>query len=120
LRRYIPELEFSAVGIDPGGLLEDRIEARLGEMREGGLLEEVRALAGRMGRTAAAAVGYRELLAHLRGEVGLDEAFANAARSTRRLAKKQRTWFQRDPRIRWIPWLENRADRVERVMEVIG
>lgn len=119
LRRYRSEVEFSAVGIDSGGLLESRIEFRLKQMRDGGLVDEVRSLESRMGRTAANAVGYRELLGHLQGDCTADEAFATIARNTKRLAKKQRTWFQRDPRIRWIPWFDHDDERVARTMEAL-
>jgi len=120
LKRYVPDLEFTAVGIDPGSVIDDRIDRRLEEMRSGGLVEEVSGLASRLGRTARSAVGYREILDHLTGETSLDEAFASIGRSTRKLARKQRTWFQRDPRIRWIPWIEDESKRVERVMEVFA
>jgi tRNA dimethylallyltransferase len=120
LRRYDPEVEFEAVGLDPDDVLDDRIDRRLEEMRRGGLVEEVHGLRGRLGRTARAAVGYREVLSHLEGKVGLDEAFQDAARSTKRLARRQRTWFQRDPRIRWIPWIEDADRRAERALEVLG
>jgi tRNA dimethylallyltransferase len=120
LRRYVPQIEFTAVGIDPGSLLDHRIDARLAAMREGGLVDEVTRLEPRLGKTSRAAVGYREILDHLNGRGSLDEAFAAIGRNTRRLAKKQRTWFQRDPRIRWIPWMETESDRVERVMEIVG
>ena len=119
LRRYVPDVEFTAVGIDPGPRLDERIDRRLDAMRRGGLLEEVEGLRGRMGRTARSAVGYREMLAHLEGNVSLEEAFEAIGRNTRRLAKKQRTWFQRDPRIRWIPWMDDESDRVERAMEIL-
>lgn len=119
LRRYVPDIEFTAVGIDPGPRLDERIDRRLDDMRRGGLLEEVEGLRGRLGRTAGSAVGYREILAHLEGEVSLDEAFEAIGRNTRRLAKKQRTWFQRDPRIRWIPWMDDETDRVERATEIL-
>lgn len=118
LKRYVPDIDFTAVGVDPGSATEGRIDRRLDEMRRGGLLEEVRSLAGRLGRTARSAVGYREVLDHLEGKCSLDEAFASIGQNTRRLAKKQRTWFQRDPRVRWIPWIEEESERVERVMEV--
>ncbi len=118
LARYVPELEFTAVGIDPGADLDQRISGRLASMRSGGLLEEVSALKGRLGKTASLAVGYRELLAHLDGQLELEEAFVEIERNTLRLAKKQRTWFQRDPRIRWIPWT-NSEDQVERAMEIL-
>lgn len=120
LRRYVPEIEFCAVGVDPGTGLEDRIDQRLVAMREGGLVDEVKGLQGRLGRTARTAVGYREILDHLGSDGDLDSAFAEIGANTRRLAKKQRTWFQRDPRIRWIPWMESEADRVDRAMEILS
>jgi tRNA dimethylallyltransferase len=120
LRRYVSEIDFTAVGIDPGGATEARVDRRLRQMRAGGLIGEVRALLGRMGRTARGAVGYREVRSHLEGDVTEDEAFQLAARNTKRLSKKQRTWFQRDPRIRWIPWLEDLDDRTERVLEALN
>lgn len=120
LRRYVPDLEFTAVGIDPGSALDELIDRRLDQMRQGGLLEEVMGLQGRLGRTARSAVGYREILDHLAGELTLNEAFDAIAQNTRKLARKQRTWFQRDPRIRWIPWMEDEAERVERAMEILS
>lgn len=119
LRRYVPEVEFTAIGVDPGGALEGRVERRMGEMRSGGLQAEVRGLQDRLGRTARTAVGYREILSYLAGDLSEKQAFDLAARNTKKLAKKQRTWFQRDPRIRWIPWIEDVADRTERALEVL-
>jgi tRNA dimethylallyltransferase len=117
VRRYVPEIAFDAVGIDPGSGLEERVDLRLREMRDGGLVDEVRSLAPRMGRTARGAVGYRELLAALRQETSMDEAFEQAAANTKKLARKQRTWFQRDPRIRWIPWIDEPDQRLRRILE---
>ncbi|MFP4554829.1 MAG: tRNA (adenosine(37)-N6)-dimethylallyltransferase MiaA, partial [Actinomycetota bacterium] len=117
--RYVPGVEFTAVGVDPGSAIDERIDRRLEEMRRGGLVEEVRGLRGRMGRTARSAVGYREILEHLEGRTSLDEAFEAIRENTRKLAKKQRSWFQRDPRIRWIPWMDDEAERVERAMEIL-
>lgn len=119
LRRYQSEIQFTAIGVDPGELLEPRIDQRLEEMRHGGLFEEVARLRGRLGRTAASAVGYRELLAHFDGETSEVEAFRAVAVNTRRLARRQRTWFQRDPRIRWIPWVDDQTDRVNRALEAL-
>lgn len=104
LRRYLPRHDFTAFGIDPEGALDERIDRRLQEMREEGLVEEVQELWPRMGRTARSAVNYRQLGEYLEGRMGEQEAFAEAARATRKLARRQRTWFQRDPRVRWIPW----------------
>jgi tRNA dimethylallyltransferase len=120
LRRYVPVVGFTAIGLDPGDRLDDRVDQRLDMMRSGGLVEEVARLWGRMGRNARTAVGYREIAEYLGGEVSEQTAFVNAARATRRLARKQRTWFQRDPRIRWIPWLEDADDRASQVLEALS
>jgi tRNA dimethylallyltransferase len=72
---------------------------------EAGLLDEVRALAARPGglsRTARQALGYRELLTHIEDGVPLDEAMARAVARTRAFARRQWSWFKRDPRIRWL------------------
>lgn len=119
VRRYESEVEFTAVGVDPGDDLSGRVERRVAAMRSGGLLDEVRSLASRLGRTARAAVGYRELLPVIAGSTDPEDAFEAIARNTMRLAKKQRTWFQRDPRIRWIPWHDDVGDRVNRVIEAL-
>lgn len=117
VRRYVPEIDFEAVGVDPGGELEERVDQRLASMRRGGLLEEVRSLSPRLGRTARNAVGYREILDALAGDISVDAAFDQAAAHTKKLARRQRTWFQRDPRIRWIPWIEDIEQRTKRVLE---
>jgi tRNA dimethylallyltransferase len=119
LRRYKAEIEFTAVGVDPGDQVRARVDQRLGRMKAGGLVAEVKALRPRLGRTAASAVGYREVLRFLGGETNADETFEAISRNTRKLAKKQRTWFQRDPRIRWIPWFNHGDERIERTLEAL-
>ena len=52
--------------------------------------------------TAAQALGYKELLAHLRGELGLSEAVALIKVRTRQFAVRQERWYRRDPRVRWV------------------
>jgi tRNA dimethylallyltransferase len=120
LRRYVPRVAFTAAGLDPGEVLDDRIEGRLAQMRAGGMVAEVARLWDRMGRNARTAVGYREVAAHVAGQIDEGTAFADAARSTKRLARKQRTWFRRDPRIRWIPWVEDPGERARRLLEALG
>lgn len=120
LRSYVAEVEFAAVGVDAGGATETRIDARLVEMRRNGMTDEVRGLLGRMGRTARKAVGYRELLHHLQGTSTEEEAYQLTAAGTKKLARKQRTWFRRDPRIRWIPWLADVDQRIDRAMEALS
>lgn len=83
--------------------LDTRIAARYRSQLEAGFLDEVRALADReLSRTAAQALGYRELLAHLRGDLTLEAAVEAAVARTRRFARRQQRWFQRDPRIHWL------------------
>ncbi len=101
---YEPVRPFTAVGLDPGKSLADRVAERFVAMLQAGLLDEVRALAPRLGRTAAQAVGYKELLPVVAGATSLDEGTAQAVRATLSLVKRQRTFFRRDPRIRWLPW----------------
>jgi tRNA dimethylallyltransferase len=108
------------VGVDPGDYLEDRVERRLASMREGGLVDEVSTLAPRLGRTARNAVGYRQILDALAGKTSIDDAFQRAATATKKLARRQRTWFQRDPRIRWIPWIEDVEQRARRILETFS
>jgi tRNA dimethylallyltransferase len=81
-----------------------RIAERFETMLSAGLVEEVRALAGRpsgLSRTARQAHGYREVLAHVAGQCTLEEAADQAVGRTRAFARRQRMWFRRDPRITW-------------------
>lgn len=84
-------------------VLTERIELRVHEMIESGLLGEVRALAATgLSKTAAQALGYKELLAHIEGTITLDEAVEQVILRTRQFAVRQLRWFQRDPRVRWV------------------
>jgi tRNA dimethylallyltransferase len=85
--------------------LDRRIETRVDQMWAAGFEAEVRQLeqAGlREGRTASRALGYQQLLRHLTGEWTLDQARAETVRATRRFARRQESWFRRDPRISWL------------------
>lgn len=84
--------------------LAERIERRVATMLEAGLLDEVRRVrAAGMSRTAAQALGYKELIDHLDGRVTLAEAVDQVVLRTRQFAVRQERWFRRDPRVRWIP-----------------
>jgi tRNA dimethylallyltransferase len=86
-------------------VVADRIAARFHRQMADGFLDEVRRLLAEprgLSRTAGQALGYRELIAHLEGELPLDEALEVAVRRTRRFARRQASWFRRDPRIRWL------------------
>ena len=119
LARYVSDVDFAAVGLDAEDATETRIDVRLAEMRRSGMTDEVRGLVSRMGRTPRGAVGYRELLSHLEGTSTEEEAYRLAAAGTKKLARKQRTWFRRDPRIRWIPWTEDVDQRADRALEAL-
>jgi tRNA dimethylallyltransferase len=85
--------------------LAGRIEERTRAMVEGGLLDEVRGLLGRGVPPDAkplAAIGYRQMVAHLEGRASLAEAARQIARDTRRYAKRQMTWFRREPGLVWV------------------
>jgi len=104
LPQHVYEVPALQLGLDcDRAVLDARIEARVEHMWEAGLVDEVRALAAHgIGRTASRAVGYAEVLALLRGDLGASEARAAIAAGTRRLARKQMGWFGRDPRVHWL------------------
>lgn len=85
--------------------LDERIARRTHQMWEAGLLEEVTALERiglRDGRTASRAIGYQQALAQLDGELTRDQAIEQTAAATRRLARRQASWFKPDKRIAWL------------------
>ena len=98
-------------------LLSERIDARVNTMFEQGLVAEVQNLmnAGLLeGRTAQRALGYAQVISHLKGEISLDDAIEETKRATRQYARRQETWFSRDARIKWI---SPRQPRLESILE---
>lgn len=89
----------------PREVLYGRIDRRVDAMVEAGLIEEVRRLMQNEARfpTASQAIGYKEIAAALLGRMGMDEAIGKVKQATRNFAKRQLTWFRRDPRTIWIP-----------------
>ena len=86
-----------------------RIDRRVDQMMEQGLAEEVAGLLRQglsPGCTAMQAIGYKEIAAALRGEVPLEQAVEEVKLRSRQYAKRQRTWFRREPSVRWIVWEE--------------
>jgi tRNA dimethylallyltransferase len=89
----------------PADVVRARIAARYRQQLDDGFVDEVRRLAARpngLSRTAAQALGYRELLEHVTHGRDLDDAVDAAVRRTRQFARRQRAWFRRDPRIDWL------------------
>lgn len=86
-------------------VLDERIAARTASMFAAGFVEEVAALCEqglRAGKTAAQAIGYAQILAHFDGAYDLAEAQERTFVGTRRYVRRQRSWFRRDHRVRWL------------------
>ena len=89
----------------PRSILYDRISARVTDMLERGWVEEVKILLSDgvdPGVPAFQAIGYRQIVRHVRGEWSLRAAMEDTIRATRRYAKRQMTWFRREDDVRWI------------------
>ncbi len=100
--------------------LDARIASRFRAWMDQGLLEEVIALAGAPGglsRTARQAVGYRELLRHVEEGADLEACVEDAIIQSRRLARRQRSWFLRDPRVEWF---DDANDARRRLLAVLN
>jgi len=87
--------------------LDRRIDARVDRMWARGFEAEVRGLPRlREGKTASRALGYRQMLRFLDGDWTLEQAREETVRATRRFARRQESWFRRDPRVRWLSAVE--------------
>ena len=122
----LPTMEYAdplsiQVGVDiDRPTLDLRIEQRVAEMFEAGFVAEVeRLLAAGLADapTASRAIGYREVAAHLAGELTLDEARERTVTATRRFARRQDSWFRKDPRIVWVR--HDDPDRVEAAVRAV-
>lgn len=89
----------------PRPVLDERIEVRVHRMWAAGFVEETRKLheAG-LGTTAARALGYAQVIKYLDGEWSEEQAVDETIRATRRFARRQESWFRRDPRVVWLPY----------------
>jgi tRNA dimethylallyltransferase len=108
---YASVLPAVQIGLSvPRGELDQRIAARVRAMWQAGLVDEVRRLAAdtepggglRSGRTASRALGYAQVLSFLDGECTEAQAEEQTVRATRRFARRQESWFRRDPRVTWL------------------
>ena len=122
----IPQLVpacFVGLSVEPA-VLNARIDARVDGMFDAGLVDEVaRLLQGgfRDGITAPQAIGYKEVVAALDGETTMEEAATRIKTATHRYAKRQRTWFRKDRRIRWIDANEpDVAAQAAEALDVLG
>lgn len=122
----LPTLEYAdpasvQIGIDiDRPTLDRRIEQRVDQMFAAGFVAEVERLltAGLAeGRTASRAIGYPEVSAYLAGELTLDEARERTVVATRRFARRQDSWFRKDPRITWVRFDD--PDRSEKAARTV-
>jgi len=88
----------------PRDLLDQRIIDRVHQMFEDGFVDEVKSLEKnlRLGKTAFRALGYSQVLSHLSGEISEDEAISLTINATKKFARRQLSWFRRDPLIHWL------------------
>ena len=86
----------------PREVLYERINARCDRMMADGLLDEARRLLSKRQLNALNTVGYKEMFAYLDGTWPLEEAVERMKGNTRRYARKQLTWFKKDPEVRWF------------------
>jgi tRNA dimethylallyltransferase len=109
------------VGLNPPRAdLYRRIDLRVNEMYAGGLLDEVRALASRSGSPAMPpleALGYRQALAFVQGIMPIEEAVRDTQTATRQYAKRQLTWFRREPDVRWFGGFGNDPNLEQQVFD---
>lgn len=93
-------------------LLHERINLRVDRMMESGLLDEVSSLVDdgyEQFLTSQQAIGYKEIISHLKGEISLEDAISSIKARTRQYAKRQLTWFRADPRVVWVDMTEKSA-----------
>jgi tRNA dimethylallyltransferase len=123
----LPRLEYAdaltvQIGVDiDRPTLDERIARRVEEMFAGGFVEEVEALLARglaEGRTASRAIGYREVTGYLAGDRSLAEAIEQTTVATRRFARRQDSWFRKDPRIVWVA--HDDPDRVDKAVAAVA
>jgi tRNA dimethylallyltransferase len=123
LDAYAPS-RFLLVGVRlPHEIVAARIAARYDRQVHDGFLDEVRRLLGApqgLSRTARQALGYRELASHVEQGVPLAEALDLAIRRTRRFARRQASWFRRDPRIGWLDAAEDPSTLLDALAGAVG
>jgi tRNA dimethylallyltransferase len=119
-KSYYPHAHQFAIRVERE-VLNQRISERVAQMWREGFVSEVEALllqGLREGRTARAAIGYAQVLAALEGQLSAEFAMEETVTSTRQYARRQGTWFAREPRITWLTGPRERL--LERILESSG
>ena len=111
------------LGLDPDrAALYERINQRAGQMFETGLVEETQRLLQKYGAAAGplASLGYRQAVQFLRGELTREQALQAAQQAHRNYAKRQMTWFRREPEVIWLRGFGDQAAIQEEAVERVG
>ncbi len=113
------------IGLSPDRqMLYERINARAQQMFDHGLVEETKALVdrygGRKNATALDSLGYRQAGQFLRGELSREQAIAAAQQGHRNYAKRQMTWFRREPEVHWVDGFGDEAEVEKEAAELIN
>jgi tRNA dimethylallyltransferase len=103
------------IGLElPKEELHQRIGLRVDQMMQEGLVEEVRSLVPYRSHNALQTVGYKEVFEHIDGKISLEETVTHIKTNTRQYAKRQMTWFKKDPEMEWL------APTPENISVVVG
>lgn len=106
------------IGLEmPKELLTHRINVRVDQMIQDGLMEEVQSVLPYRNKPALQTVGYKEVFDYLDGNISKEEAIIQIKQHTRQYAKRQMTWFKKDPEIKWINMAEHTIeDAVQKIL----
>ncbi|MBZ5682294.1 MAG: tRNA (adenosine(37)-N6)-dimethylallyltransferase MiaA [Acidobacteriia bacterium] len=111
------------LGLDPDrDMLYARINLRAQRMSENGLIEETQKLLDKYGANARplASLGYKQAVQFLRGELTREQAFQAAQQAHRNYAKRQMTWFRREPEVEWLKGFGDEPQVQQRAMTLVG
>ena len=112
--------EFNSIKIGltaPREIVYDRINQRVDQMIENGLVDEARKLFPYKNLNALQTVGYKELFSYFEGEINLEFAIEKIKKNTRRFAKRQFTWFKKDQEILWFDYLTDLDKIINQIEE---
>jgi tRNA dimethylallyltransferase len=110
------------IGLDPDRtLLYERLNKRVVKMFEAGLIDETRHLLERYGQEAGplGSIGYKQVVQFLKSELDRESAIVAAQQAHRNYAKRQITWFRREPDVNWLPGFGNEAETIEKAIVLV-
>jgi tRNA dimethylallyltransferase len=110
------------IGLDPDRtLLYEHLNRRVLEMFEAGLIDETRHLLEKYGQAVGplGSIGYKQVVQFLRGEIDQDSAMVAAQQAHRNYAKRQMTWFRREPDVNWLLGFGNEAKTLEQAIGLV-